>query len=199
MLSLATNLMGTPLPKPDIDYGSNCPACTGEDMLWEPGQTPEKVYAVFSNLAACPCFDGILPNGKSFVLLQDPLVPCWWVHVGSIWRVRFIAAISGEDASELLLQWNPGSKIAFQGRWDPCPFEYHAFQNISTECTSLVCCTGGIGVVSWNSIPQDLVDFFGLVRSEGLMYEARPKSPTEIVHKFCSTNDSTNIKILKNL
>jgi len=191
--------MGIRISPPPEPYGTDCLSCCLPDGPWETGKVPKKVYAFFNNLEAYPVFDGILPNGKSFILLQHESYPCWWVHDGSIWYVRFIADIPGENASELLLSYKPLNKLAFQGRFDPCPFEYYGFNNLITSPSSFVCCGGGIGVVCWNSIPQDLVQAFGLNPSSDLFLENFSHDDGSRVAKFTDVKDATNIKIKFNL
>jgi len=172
--------MGIRISPPPEPYGTDCPSCCLPSGPWETGKVPKKVYAFFNNLQAYPVFDGILPNG-------------------SIWYVRFIADIPGENASELLLSYKPLNKLAFQGRFDPCPFEYYGFTNLITSPSSFVCCGGGIGVVCWNSIPQDLVQAFGLNPSSDLFLENFSHDDGSRVAKFTDVKDATNIKIKFNL
>jgi hypothetical protein len=191
--------MGIPIQYPDYEPGSDCPTCTpptGE--LWEPGKTPKKIYVTFFNLVACPYLGHVLPNGKSFVLTQYEGMPCRWNHIGSVWTVEFLAYHAPHDSSWLTLNLTLGDP-AFDGVLPSCPFEYESFQNDIDSCSAYVVAKGGYGIVSWNSIPQDLCVDFGLTPGDSLMYELRQKSETEIVHKFCDRRDATNVKILKNL
>jgi len=187
--------MGIPLPSPEIDTGTDCAACTGPDKLWDAGKTPEFVYATFHNLNACPNFSGILPNGMSFKCAQEPGRPCWWRHQGSVWYVSFYAKIPAENQSELLLVYVPDNKLAFQARDEHCRFEFYGYSNLILNCTTNVCATDGIGVVSWNDIPLDFVAALGLTPGQSLFLEPFVHVDGDRVVKFCSKQDSTNIRI----
>jgi len=187
--------MGTRISDPDIISGNDCAYCTGPESTWLSGETPKTVYAVFNNLNACPNFTGPLPNGEAFVLTQEPALPCRGGHDGSVWYISFYAKLPSENFSELLLIWKTLNKIAFQSRLPPCPFEYQGFDNLVLSCTSNVCATDGIGIVSWNSIPQALIREIGLVPGESLFLESFPHEDGSRVVKFCDRKNATNIKI----
>jgi hypothetical protein len=187
--------MGIRMDDPDIEAGTDCGYCTGDPpLVWPAGGTPETVYVTFHNLAHCPGYSMILPNGRSFALQQDPAFPCRWVHDGDIWFCTFYAW-TVSNYSEVLLGYNPATKYAFQGINPICPFEFLGYDSLFETCSANICCTGGIAVVSWGDLPRDLMDDMGIEFSDETFHEVMPQAVDQVHHRFARRLDSTRVYI----
>lgn len=187
--------MGTPLPSRVIDFGDDCEACVPPaGSLWEIGETPKYLYVTFNGLVACPNFAGILPNGQIFKMTQHDTIKCLWICYYGDYEIWFWSFDPLWNWSALYI-WHTDGKWLFQGMFDPCPFEYHAMQNIIETCPNHVYAHFGYGVVCWNDIAIDVADDIVLDFNPGLQHEFFAHEDGDIVLKYCDKRDATNVKV----
>lgn len=76
------------------------PGEKGDDclLIYPAGETPKYLLAVFTQIEMCP---GILlePRNGTFILTQDPILPCVWERVEGILHIHYIVDINGSRLS----------------------------------------------------------------------------------------------------
>lgn len=191
--------MGIREPQSPPPFGDDCSYCTGDPpKLFLPGHTPKYIYLTFHNLIACPVLSVSPPNGKSFKLTQDLVYKCKYRSEGSVWIAEFWFRFATAPYSVVSLN-HVSDGSAFSQEDDPCPFEFFGYQNYLSSCVPGVCCYSGYCVVSWNSIPRDLMEGFGIEFSDRTFYEPRVHPSGDMVHKFSCERDATDIKIRREI
>lgn len=187
--------MGTLIDSPEIEFGDDCNVCVAHPYhLWPPGETPVKIYVVFSGLEPCSGLNEDLPNGRCFTLTQHETVKCRWVHTDSGWEVILHMWEMVLNSSILSLQQNDG-KWAFYQTDMPCREEFHIYTNAYVVCAGPLCAINGAAIVSWHEIPRDIIEDIGIPISDRLRYESFLHPDGDIIHKYCDKRDGSNLKV----
>lgn len=184
--------MGTPIPSPDPEYGSDCSLCT--PARWPAGETPEFFYAYVAGIVNCGVSPFNAPNGLTFKLEQNPASLCTWLHLGDVWQLDFIADQISPNQSRLRLLDKHGFSF-FIGTGSACPSEFTLYSNNQASCILSYAGSAGTILIHWSAQVLDLVEWFGLHAGVDLMHEIFTHPDSDIVHKFCDIVQSTNIKI----
>lgn len=188
--------MGLVIPPPPFEFGTDCPKCT--PALWAVGETPKFMYAYFSDIINCGVSPHDAPNGVTFLLQQNPLNLCEWVHDGDVWHVDFDPKVFGPNQSRVRLLDHHGFSF-FIGTGAPCAPEVIRFVNNQGACLFAWAGASGFCLLDWSGILLDVIEELGIDRKPKLMRESRYVDDTDIVYKLCSLYQRTNLRVLMNL
>lgn len=183
--------MGTPLPCPPIDHGSDCPACT--PGRWPVGENPKFVYVMFFNIIDCGVSSYPAPNGKVFTLEQNIGNICNWQHLGDIWHVFWDAKRIGFAQSRLRLLDKDGFQF-FSDLHIQCPMEYWIYTNDVVACGGMFAGAAGFGRIWWNTKNNAIIEGMGLDCGPGAFNETFSGPGSKVTTKFTSLHQRTNIR-----
>lgn len=185
--------MGTPITPPYPEYGDDCGYCT--PALWSAGETPKFIYAYFQGISDCSISSHDVPNGQTFKLEQDSVLPCYWVHEGPIYHVYYQPLVPAQGKSLLQLQDHVGFSFLFN--YGPmCPPEFTVYENWMQFCELQYAGSGGTGTIFWSDEILQLVNAFGLMPGPDLFHELFNAPNADIIHKFCDRYQRTNVKFM---
>lgn len=183
--------MGIVVDPPPFHFGADCAQCTPH--LWKTGETPMYVFAHFSGIENCGVSPHPAPNGCTFLLQQDPIAPCRYLHQGDVWQVDYTASWEWPNNSRVRLADHHGFSF-FVGIGAHCPPEIIRYVNAQNAC--LFMWAGALGVchVDWSGVLLNVVEEFGIERKPKLMRESRSVDVDSYVYKLCSLYQRTNVK-----
>ena len=148
--------MGTQLPDNGYAFGNDCDACENPGKLWDDGETPDPVFAMFwdvSTKGGVGCPSDVFPNGFIYELAQQALYPCRWSvnfdHGTYTALVYWYASYLGITD----LRWNYSFIPYFYASGvSPCTVEITNANQASGNCYY-----GGFGKVWWQLSASVLV------------------------------------------
>jgi len=184
--------MGTIVKPPPIESGTDCSACT--PSLWASGETPKYMFAFFSGIQNCGVSPHNAPNGHVFIMEQNPLNFCEWIHTDDVWTVRFQPNPAGHDHSQLFLSDHHGFSF-FVGEGPECAPEIMHFDNKQASCILAYAGGGGYATVDWSGLLNYVIEEFGIETKPKLMRENRYLDDSYVVAKLCSLYQRTNLKL----
>lgn len=184
--------MGIPMPPPPIDYGNDCLTC------FAAGLTPIRLYVRFFLLVSCPTAFGrtckAVPNGRVFVVDQNPGSPCQYNYLDANWSVHFDFNFVGPHRSRVTMSDIPGY-IYFDSTVLGCMPDGHIFQNNLVACGPLVCNFVGIAIVSWTTEGYELMRKLVLPEANTTFMEFFEDDSNTTLYRFASHYHRMNIKV----
>lgn len=187
--------MGLKIPELPDDYGFRCDC----DECWGVGKTPSHVYVTSWDVVAC---DGhpVYPNGRTFLLEQDPVDPCFYqgdiIFEGATWRCYWnVFFLRGEhQLSELQInRSDPPDIAAFFCEADACAVDYEN-QN---ECRFFWGAEGGKAhvMILPDPIAYALTHQYHFATIPGVLYEHDDCGMDHAWYKLNHRSDKTNVLI----
>jgi hypothetical protein len=194
--------MGKRIDEQPYEYGDDCLICTDAGAgLWDPGETPARIFCVFENLTKCPTFpctsEPEPPNGHIFALPQrtDDLGPCYFYLTTTDWYVGLSFQPGAPAFSELFLYSVPGNKLYFLDS-PHVPACETLFVNSTTCDNPNHCASGGFAQIAWGADAIRWMQTFGIPFDGNTFLEFFPFANGNRVTKLCNKTQGTNIKIL---
>lgn len=186
--------------KPLFTPGDDCTYCQDVSRhLWDAGETPEEIKAVFRHIQLCPPPPTLpeAPNNRLFCLRQSEVQACTWNYLGSVWEVSFFAGSPVSPHALLMLHHVPSANIVFASPvlQSPCTLEH---TNRYTVCVPPNNWIGGSGTVWFHrdNDPQSLCNDYHFHPTERNIFEGWGYDEVLRSFRICSTFDKTNVQIL---
>lgn len=189
--------MGQEIDDPQIEYGSDCPACTiPVGATWPAGETPRFIYCKFWGITDCGLGHHPPPNGRIFRLEQHAVNPCHWFLIGSVWHINYFATLIAPPLSQLRLDDHDGWSM-FTDQRRKCAGEYALWTNDQTACILAYGGAGGHAMIWWNTDLLELTELVGVPPEDSLFYDPFKVSSITNVHRLSRDIDHTCIRILQ--
>jgi len=184
--------MGTRVPCPPPDFGTDCPTCT--PGLWAVGKTPSVIYAYCSGFVPCPPVNSITANGVTFELPQVLGSPCQFESIGDNWKIELDVSYAGGSASFMQLSYDGNVHLRVNNA-SPCPSEFFRYANPVTQCFPGNLVYDGTIMIFWNLPYFPLVWAMGIDAVNQLFNEMFNHTDSDTVVKFTDLYSRTNLRV----